>query len=115
MATTDIKAGDIIAARPWLKGEEGARRQALVVNATYGNDGEYLLVWFSSLGELCDAETGRAFQPILRTKAELVGHVGDARTAAELEDLGGYVNRSNLREVYPLYQAILAAIKAKQA
>lgn len=101
--------GMTVTARPWVDGSEQNPAKGVVVVPEYGNDREYALVWFPSMGALCNEQIGRAYQPILHVKLEVKGTVA-GWSATRLRETARIVHASDLGgEVYPLLQAIVKA------
>jgi len=109
-ATTTTTPGDIVLARPWVAGRETAPRKAVVCSI----DGDYLVVWFRSMGALTSEESGHAIQAILPGKATVSGHVAALLVAVQRR-LAKAALAYGSGSVAPLYQVLCSTIRALAA
>lgn len=97
MTTEQITAtaGTVVNARPWSKGTELEAVRGVVLAETFGNDGEYALVWFPGRG---DPKLGDSVQPILHVKIQKPRALTDvaATTVARWYSAVKRVNRAGM-------------------
>jgi hypothetical protein len=98
--TGQIPIGTIITARPWAQGVEQDPRSAIVIGGAW--DGEFITVWFHTLGELSREDDGRAVQAIMTSKIQVTGSLTDWAPST-LKTLARRVKRGgHSRDVYVL-------------
>jgi uncharacterized protein DUF6409 len=104
--------GTLITGRPWVSGYELAPARGIVI----GVAGEYLTVWYRTLGPLTRDEDGHAVQATLPAKATAIGHIRDwsprGLRKVQLEVVRG---GGHSRDVYLLSAIAVAAAKEPHA
>jgi uncharacterized protein DUF6409 len=108
--TEQYPVGTLITGRPWVNGRELAPARGIVI----GVIGEYLTVWYRTLGPLTRDEDGHAVQATLASKATAVGHIRDwslrGLRKVQLEVLHG---GGHSRDVYLLSAIAVAAVEPR--